>query len=218
MWKSRVVGRLGVQDEADGELALVLLLPHHTRDVVAVAELVAEPVAVGVEQEMPPSPRRASAARNFHLEPGSLGSTRPVGVNLDLVHVDAVSADGHDHLLAVAGGVRAVGGGQAEGVGAVLLEERAVAEVGGVAAGGEDDGAVERLGLAVELVCDAGDGVALLVEAGDPGLLDDLNTLGLGLGELLEPLHQGVGDGHAGGTWHRGRGGFGAGSGHCGIA
>ena len=30
------------------------------------------------------------------------------------------------------------------------------------------------------------------------GLLDDLDTVGLVLSELLEALHQGVGDGHAG--------------------
>lgn len=42
------VGGLGVENEADGELALVLLLPHHAGDVITVAELVAESVTVAV--------------------------------------------------------------------------------------------------------------------------------------------------------------------------
>jgi hypothetical protein len=38
---------------------------------------------------IPPSPQSASAAKKFHLEPGSLGSTGRM--NLDLVHVDSLA-------------------------------------------------------------------------------------------------------------------------------
>ena len=87
---------------------------------------------------------------------------------------------------------------EVEGIGTVLLQQGGLAEVSSVATGGQDDGAVDGHSLAVELVGDTGDVVALLVDGGDTGLLDDLNTVGLLLGELLESLHQGVCDGHAG--------------------
>lgn len=191
------VGGLGVEDEADGELAGVLLLPHHARDVVAVAQLVAEAVAVSVEQEAALT-AEGLGGQELPLGAGVLGVDQARGVDLDLVHVDAVAANGHDHLLAVTSGVRAVGGGEAERVGPVLLEEGALAKVGGVTTRGEHDGAVELGGLAVGLVGDTGDGVAVLVQARHLGLLDDLDAVGLGLGELLKALHEGICDGHAG--------------------
>lgn len=48
------------------------------------------------------------------------------------------------------------------------------------------------------LVGDTGDGVALLVQAGNAGLLDDLDTAGLVLSELLKALHESICDGHTG--------------------
>ncbi|KAH6609442.1 hypothetical protein Trco_002788 [Trichoderma cornu-damae] len=191
------VGGLGVEDEADGELVLVLLLPHHAGDVVAVAELIAEPVTVGVEEEAALA-AQSLGGQELPLVAGVLGVDQAGGVDLDLVHVDAVPANSHDHLLAIARSVGAVSGSKAEDLGAVLLEQGALAKVGSVAAGGEDDGAVQAGGLAVQLIRDARDLVALLIQAGNAGLLDDLDPVWLGLGELLDALHQGIGDGHAG--------------------
>lgn len=119
-------------------------------------------------------------------------------MDLNFVHVDAITANGHDHLLAVTSGVGAVGGGKAVDIGAVFLQEGVLSEIGGVPTSGEDDGAIEGLGLAVDLVLDTGDLVALLVEAGNASLLDDLDALGLDLGKLLKALHESIGDGHAG--------------------
>ena len=51
--------------------------------------------------------------------------------------------------------------------------------------------------LAVVLVADTAHLVALFVDAGDPCFLDDLHPLRVALDELLQPLHQRVGDGHA---------------------
>jgi hypothetical protein len=67
----------------------------------------------------------------------------PVGTNL------------HEHLLTVTSGVGAVGGGQAVGVGTVLLEERGLAEVGSVTTGGQNDNTVSGLDLAVESIARA---------------------------------------------------------------
>lgn len=191
------VGGLGVENEADGELALVLLLPHHAGDVITVAELVAESVTVAVEKETTLTTQGLSG-QELPLVAGVLGVDETSGVDLDLVHVDTVTTDSHDHLLTITSGVGAVGGSKAHELRAVLLEQRTIAKVGGVTTGGEDDGAIHAGGLAVHLIGDTSDLVALLVQAGNAGLLDDLNAVGLGLGKLLDALHQSVGDGHTG--------------------
>lgn len=189
------VGSLGVEDEADGELALVLLLPHHTRDVITVAKLIAETVTVGVEEETTLTTEGLSS-QELPLGSGVLGVDETSGVNLDLVHVNSVTTDGHDHLLSVTSGVGTVGGGKAEGVRTVLLEQRALTKIGGVTTSGKNNGAADGSGLAVDLVGNTSDGVAVLVQASNAGLLDNLDTVGLGLGKLLDALHQSVGDGH----------------------
>ena len=191
------LGGLAVEDETDGPLALLLFFPHLAGDVVAVAELVGEALAVGVEEE---TTFTAKGFGSQELELGAwvLGVDETGGVDLNLVHVDAVGADGHQHLLAVTGSVGAVGGGQTEGVGAVLLEEGGVTEVSGVTTGSENDDTVGDLLLAVDGVGNTGDIVTGLVDGGDVGLLDDLDTTGLTFGEIFQSLHQGVGDGHTG--------------------
>ena len=191
------LGSLGVEDEADGVLALILLLVDHARDVVTVAELVAEAVTIAVEEETTLTTKGLSS-KELPLGVGVLGVDETGRVDLNLVHVNAVTANGHDHLLTVTSGVGAVGGSKAVDIGAVLLQERILGEIGGITTSGEDNGAIEGLGLAVDLILDTSNLVALLVEAGDASLLDDLDTLGLGLGELLKALHESIGDGHTG--------------------
>lgn len=129
---------------------------------------------------------------------GVLGVDETGRVYLDLVHVDSVGANLHQHLVTVTSGVGTVGGGQVEGVGPVLLQQRVLCEVGSVATGRENDWALECGLLAVEGVCDTSGAVALGVDRGDLGLLDELNALRLCLGQLLESLHQSVCDGHTG--------------------
>lgn len=189
------VGSLGVEDEADGELVLVLLLPHHTRDIITVAELVAETVAVSVEEETALTTESLSS-QELPLGAGILGVDETSRVDLNLVHINGITANGHDHLLAVTSGVGAVGGGKAVGVGAVLLQERALAKVGSVATGGENDRAANGERLAIVLISDTGDVVVLLVQASDTSLLDNLDSVGLILRELFETLHESVSDGH----------------------
>lgn len=189
------VGGLGVEDEADGELALVLLLPHHTRDVITVTKLIAETVTISVEEETTLT-AEGFGSQELPLGSGVLGVNETSGVNLDLVHVNAVTTNSHDHLLSVTSGVGAVGGGKPEGVGTVLLEQRALTEIGGVTTSGKNDGTANAGGLAVDLVGNTSDGVAVLVQASNAGLLDNLDAVGLGLGKLLDALHQSIGDGH----------------------
>lgn len=189
------LGGLGVEDKTDGELVLVLLLPHHTRDVVTVAKLVAESVTIGVEKETTLTTESLSG-EELPLGSRVLGVDETSRVDLDLVHVNAVTANGHDHLLAITSGVGAVGSGKAHSVGTVLLEQRSVAKVGSVTTSGQDDGAIDRGRLAVSLVGDTGNLVALLVQAGNAGLLDNRDSVGLVLGQLLNALHESICDGH----------------------
>lgn len=191
------LGGLAVQHQADGPLALLLLLPHLAGHVVTVAQLVGEALAVRVEQETTLT-TEGLGSEELELGSGVLGVDQTSGVDLDLVHVDAVGTNLHEHLLTVTGGVGAVGGGQTVGIGTVLLQEGGVAEVSGVTTGGQNDDTVGRLGLTVESVGNTGHVVTGLVDSGNVGLLDDLNTGGLGLGDLLEALHESVGDGHTG--------------------
>ncbi len=53
------------------------------------------------------------------------------------------------------------------------------------------------MGLAIQLVCDARDVVALFVEPRDPRLLDERDPVRLRLGKLFYPLHESICDGHA---------------------
>jgi len=55
---------------------------------------------------------------NLDLGVGLLGVNETSGVDLDLLHVDGVCAEGEGHLDTVTGRVVAVGGGQVVDVGA----------------------------------------------------------------------------------------------------
>lgn len=191
------VGGLAVEDETDRPLVLLLLLPHLGRDVVTVTQLIGETLTVAVEQE---TTLTTQGLRGQELELGLrvLGVDETGRVDLDLVHIDAVGADFHQHLLAVTGGVGTVGTRQTKRIGTVVLEKGLVAKVGSVTTGGEDHNTINGRALAVRFVGDAANEVPFLVHVGDAGPLHDLNAVGLAFAELLQPLHQGVGDGHSG--------------------
>lgn len=82
-----------------------------------------------------------------------------------------------------------------------LLEKRVAGEIGGISTGGQDDGTPGlnlAAGLVEELIFDTDDGAVLFDEVSDTGLLDKLDAVGLGDGEVFDSLHEGVGDGHTG--------------------
>lgn len=78
----------------------------------------------------------------------------------------------------------------------MLLQERGLGEISGISTSGEDDWSIDGARLSTEFVCDTSDLVSLLVDSSDAGLLDDLNTVWLGLGKLLKSLHESVCNGH----------------------
>jgi hypothetical protein len=129
---------------------------------------------------------------------GILGVYKTSGMHLDLVHVDTLGADGHQDLVSITSGVRAIGGGKVKGVWPVLLQKRVLCEISSIATGRKDDWAFHGDFLAIKDVCDTSSNIALGVDLGDLGLLDELDTLWLGLGQFLVSLHQSVGDGHSG--------------------
>jgi len=104
------LGGLAVEDETDGPLALLLLFPHLAGDVVTVTELVRETLALGVEEETTFT-TEGLGGQELELGVGVLGVDETGRVDLDLVHIDTVGADGHQHLLTVTSSVGAVGGG-----------------------------------------------------------------------------------------------------------
>lgn len=134
------------------------------------------------------------------LELGSrvLGVDEASRVNLDFLHIDAVGTNLHQHLLPVTSGVGTVSAGQAESLGAVLLQKRGVAEVGSIATSSQYDNTVSRNGLPVMFIGDTSDQVSLLVDARNASLLHDLNTVRFEATELFQSLHEGVGNGHSG--------------------
>mmetsp|Transcript_70927 Transcript_70927/g.188595 ORF Transcript_70927/g.188595 Transcript_70927/m.188595 type:complete len:403 (+) Transcript_70927:249-1457(+) len=187
-----LVRRRLVEDEAEGRLAL----PHLARDVVAAAELVGEALAVGVEHEAAHS-AQGLGGQELDLGIGVVGLHEAGGVHLNPLEVDALAANGLTHLDAVAGAVLAVGGGQVHEVRAVLRQEGLLGEVGTEAAARQDHGAV-LLGVhAALLINEPHDGSSVHQELVGARLGDDARPVGL-LGDLLEHLDQGVGDGHAG--------------------
>jgi len=119
-------------------------------------------------------------------------------VDLNLLEIDGVASDGIDHLESITGGEISVGGGEIVDVGAVLLQERGLGEIGGVTSGGQDDGAVLGVSLSILLEFNADDFLSILDELLHVGLDQDLGTLVVCARDVLEHLHQGVGDGHTG--------------------
>jgi len=188
-----LLGSSAVEDETVRSL---LVVPHGLGAVVTTAELIAEALSVLAEHET------TDTTKGFSSEELDLGIrlirvNETSGVDLDKVEVDSASADGEGHLDAVSGAVIAVGGGELKEIRTVLLEERVVGKVSAVTTSGDDDGAKLTSELAFVLVLDTDDLVALLDEVGGGGLADDPGAGGLLLGDGLELLHQGVGDGHA---------------------
>ena len=123
--------RLRVQHQPDRRLRLL----HRGRHRVPPIQLIHEPRPILVDQE-PADAAQSFRGKELRLRAGVLGVDEAGGVDLDLVHVAEGAAEGGGEAVAVAGGVVAVGGGEGGEVGAMLGEEAAGGEVGGVASSG----------------------------------------------------------------------------------
>mmetsp|Transcript_16094 Transcript_16094/g.48353 ORF Transcript_16094/g.48353 Transcript_16094/m.48353 type:complete len:431 (-) Transcript_16094:9-1301(-) len=194
-------GGLGVQAEEEARAVAqheTLVLPHHARDVVAAAKLVAEALAVDV-QEHAAHAAQSLRGKELHLRIGLLGVHQGRGVHLDPLEVNAIRADRQGHLQAIARAVVTVRGGQVRKVRAVLVDQRVRREVGTEAARANDHGTILREGLAVRRDALAAADVAVLVreELLHRGLHHHARALRSRLADLLKLLHETVGDRHA---------------------
>jgi len=113
-----------VQAQPEGRLAL----PHLARHVVATAQLIAEALALGVEDDSTHS-TEGLGGQELDLGIRVIGLHQTRGMHLNPFQVDALGPDGLAHLDAVAGAVLAVGGGQMQQVWAVLRQQRVAGEV-----------------------------------------------------------------------------------------
>lgn len=191
------VGSLAVEQETDGPLVLLLLLPHLARDVVTVTQFIGETVTIGVEQKTTLT-TEGFGCQELELGLRVLGVDETGRVDLDLVHINAVGTHLHQHLLTITSGVGTVSTRQVEGIWAVLLQEGLVAEVGSITTSGKDNNTLCGLGLAVQVIGDTADEVAIPVNRGNTGSLDNLDPVGFLQADLFQSLHKGVGDGHSG--------------------
>lgn len=88
----------------------LVVLPHLTRDVISMLQLINEAVASVVNQQATnTSERLCSEELDFRI--GVFGVDETGGVDLNFLHVDALGADGHGHLVTITGAVVTVGGG-----------------------------------------------------------------------------------------------------------
>lgn len=127
-----------------------------------------------------------------------LGVNETGGVDLNLVHIYAISTNSHEHLLAVTGGVLSISSGKIVDIGAMLLEERIVGKVGSIATSGKDNWTFRSVFLSIEFVDNTNCLVAFLVDLGDTGLLDQLAAFRLRFCQLFISFHKGISDSHAG--------------------
>jgi len=189
-----LLGSLAVEDET----VRSLIVAHHlTRHEVTSAELVDETLTVAVDHDTTDTAKSLSSEELDGVI-RLIRVNEAGGVDLDLINVLEVSTNAKSHLDTVTSGVSTVGGGELEDIRAVLLEERVGLLISGVTAGGEDNRAESLVSLTVlGGVLDADD---LAGGVGDQvsgtSLEDDLGLLGSLGSDLLELLHEGVGDGH----------------------
>lgn len=113
------LGGARVEDQADREL----VLPHHACDVITVTELIAEALAIGLQQQTTDT-TKGLCGQELDLGIRLSGVDQTGRVDLDLFHVDGLASNSDSHLDTVSGGVVAVGGGQVPKIRAVLQQNK----------------------------------------------------------------------------------------------
>lgn len=130
---------------------------------------------------------------------GLIGVNQTGGVDLNFLKINRARANSKSHLLSITGTVISVSCREVVVLGLVLLEKRVLGEVSGITTGGEDNGTVGSLALAVVSIVNTNDSTLLVLEEVDnPSLLLDGNALGVAYSEILETFHLSVGDDHTG--------------------
>mmetsp|Transcript_23586 Transcript_23586/g.48482 ORF Transcript_23586/g.48482 Transcript_23586/m.48482 type:complete len:215 (-) Transcript_23586:358-1002(-) len=186
-----LIGCSLVQTQAEGRL----VLPHLSSDIVASAQLVAEAVAVCIQDDAT-NTSKGLRGQELHLGIGIVRFHETGWVHLDPLEVNGGCTNGLSHLDGITSAVLAVGGGEMEQVRPVRGQQGIGSEVGAEAAGGEDHWAELLDGLAGLLVLAANHGAGIDDELVHLRLRDDASSVGL-LSNLLQHLNQCIRDGHS---------------------
>ena len=186
-----LIGCSLVQTQAKGRL----VLPHLSSDIVTSAQLVAEAVAIGIQDDAT-NTSEGLRGQELHLGIGIVRLHQTGGVHLDPLEVNGGCTDGLSHLDGITSAVLAVGGGEVEQVRPVRGQEGIGAKVGAETAGGEDHRAELLHGLAGLLVLAANHGAGIDEQLVHLRLRHDASSVGF-LSNLLQHLDQRIGDGHS---------------------
>lgn len=100
----------------------LLVLPHASSNVVTVAELISETLALIIKEKTTDTTERLSS-QELDLGLGILGVYETGRVNLNLLEVNSLRSDGHREFLSITSAVIAVGGGEFPELRAMLLEK-----------------------------------------------------------------------------------------------
>lgn len=146
----------------------------------------------GVVDQQTTDTTQGFGSEELDLGVGVLRVDKTCGVDLNFFEIDTLGTDRHGHLVSVTGTVVAVGGGLGVSCGktnnlrsahqvvvlrSVLFEQRVGSEICGVTSGSEDDRSVFSVLLAVLLVLDTDDLVAILEDLADFGLFKNLDSV-----------------------------------------
>mmetsp|Transcript_23898 Transcript_23898/g.62788 ORF Transcript_23898/g.62788 Transcript_23898/m.62788 type:complete len:342 (+) Transcript_23898:611-1636(+) len=180
-----------------GTLHKPLILPHHPRDIVPTAELIAETIALDVEKN-PTHTSQRLGSEELDLRVWLVGVHEPSRMNLDPLEVHSVSTNAHGHLQPIACAVLSVRGGEMCEIGAMLVEERVSSEIGSKTASRYDHGAVllDDLSFGIHALHANHVAAAVCKELLRLCLEHDPRAVRF-LSGVLKPFHQSVGDGHA---------------------
>ena len=190
-----LIGCSLVQTQAEGRL----VLPHLSSDIVTTAQLVAEAVAVCIQDDAT-NTSKGLCSQELHLGIRIIRLHQTGWVHLDPLEVNGGCTDCLSHLDGITSAVLTVGGGEVEQVRPICGQQGIGSEVGPETAGGEDHGAELLDALAGLLVLAANHGPGIDEELVHLRLRHDASSVGL-LSNLLQHLDQRKGDGHSGETF-----------------
>jgi len=167
---------------------LAPLFPDLPGDVVTVLQLIDESLTLTVEQETA-NTAEGLGSKELDLCSWFVGVDQTCRVHLNLLHVDSTGTNGDGDLVSVAGTVITVGGGEFPVLWAIFLQQGVRGEVGGITAGGQDDGTIGGLRFSTKGVLNTDDGSTILDELGDTSFLLDDDAFGVANREVLEAFH-----------------------------
>mmetsp|Transcript_20168 Transcript_20168/g.41305 ORF Transcript_20168/g.41305 Transcript_20168/m.41305 type:complete len:231 (+) Transcript_20168:752-1444(+) len=181
-----------IEHQAEGRL----VLPHLAGHIIATAQLIRKALALGTEDKAADT-TQGLRRQELHLGVRVIRLHEAGGVHLHPFQIHAAGTHGFAHFNRIASAMFAIGSGQVEKVRPVLGQQGVIAKVGTEATAAEDDRPELLAAFARLLILAAHHAARVHDELVDTSLVDDLRPVG-GLGDLLEGLHERIGDCHPG--------------------